>query len=460
MSWLALALAMGGCEGPQQPGNNPTPGPVLRSPDEALVQRIETMRERVLADSCFREQKDGETCDWVDHTYDPAEFAMEESTGEAILLVDTIPTLSPAMFRHRRRIQGYYRPTPEGTLAPVTSTWHLPATLHEVLDAFATPRFIPSGWLRPLNEPLHQTYRGSFAGAATHGNFVFSVLVESTPRQPLILLDGLGFESFAPDLFCDPSPAPETLAALRERSQRVADSLQRLMRERNVRFINYSAGWTLDSMRSDWGSLCKTPSPGDEVLRARLRTLEPIMEALFHTPGVFAANSAINATGEDDFPYDFPSERYANRLRVGFITALESGLDATGRGPHEGLRVWPASSNVDVYLNSGVLPERPSPYNRTPLLTLDLFGMDLNPITRTTTSWIAPLALSRFIFLRDGTYADREMSDELVATIIEHMVPSGCEDLPGGRCIYQDPLKHGQTEAIRLGYQPLEYVEP
>lgn len=140
--------------------------------------------------------------------------------------------------------------------------------------------------------------------------------------------------------------------------------------------------------------------------------------------------------------------------------ALTSGLDAAGRGFHQELRGEPGIQAVDLYLNSGVEAHRPFAHNQTPLLQASDFGTDVLPITFSSTSWITPLALSRFIHLRDSAHGGQPLTDARIAAIIEAMVPAGCADQPDGRCRYQAPLRHGQIEAMRLGYRAVEYVAP
>jgi len=287
--------------------------------------------------------------------------------------------------------------------------------------------------------------------------------VEANPRQPLVVLDHLSYDKFAREEFCDGSGSEDSLRRLRERSTLVAANLRRLMAEQRVRFVNVSAGESLDTMRELWTNRCAGARPGDDLLRAKLAAYTPIIDALYNTPGVFAAQAAINASNSQDFPFDFPSADYPNRLLAGYFTTLESGLDAGGQRDGSGtaaLSGWPGRQNVDVYLNSGVQPSRPFRYNATPLLQVDGFGVDIFPITHTTTSWIAPLALSRFINLRYERFGTEAMSDALISRIRAELTPGGCSEQSSALCAYQDPLKHGQTEAVRLQYRAREYVEP
>ncbi|AKF85918.1 hypothetical protein MFUL124B02_18595 [Myxococcus fulvus 124B02] len=454
--WLLLCLGVACSDGDAEPPA-PVPGYQL-SPERAA--RLEALRTEVLADTCYQGE-DTRGCPSVTVPFAPTrDFAMKDSTGEALLIVDDFTTLSPRLLRYRNRLQGYYQALEGGDVVPADPEWLLPPKLHEALTTFASEDFIPAEALRALAEPLRAHYPAQGRQSVGHGNTVFSLLVEANPRQPIVVMDHPGLYELSRSEFCEPTGEPGALERLRGRAQRAATGLRSIIERHDVRFVNLSLGETVDTLRRTWPQYCSGEAPGVEVLRAKLAAYAPIAQVLFATPGVFTAQAAIDAKDPLDYPYDYPSAEYPNRLRVGFFTTLDSGLDASGRGDTSKLEGWPARENVDVYLNSGVLPTRPFTHNATPWLQVDSFGVDIFPITAATTSWMAPLALSRFIHVRYERFADRTMTDELIQRITKWMVPSACEDLPDLVCVFQDPLAHGQLEVTRLGYRPREYVAP
>src|SRR6218665_3373607 len=275
-------------------------------PSQSLKDRIAARKAQVEADTCFQTAPDDSVCDWGDFPFDPNEFSMAENTGEAILIISDFPELPPRAIRYKNRLKGFYRADSGGGLSPVAFSWHAPVVLHETLSEFASPDFIPAEWLRPLG-----------------------ALVESNPHQPIVVLDQLKYSQFALTEFCDASGTSDSISRLRARSQRVADSLRQFMSAHNVRFVNVSAGESLETMRGRWAQSCGGATPSDSLLRKKLNAYEPIVDALYNTPGVFAAQASIVASNVQDNPFDFPLAKYPNRLLVGFFTSLESGLDAS-----------------------------------------------------------------------------------------------------------------------------------
>ncbi|WP_226993926.1 hypothetical protein [Myxococcus hansupus] len=305
--------------------------------DPVVANLIDSVKADILADTCFLQQ-DVSHCSWGEFGFNPGRFSMARSTGEAILIVDDFPSLPPRVMRYHNRIKGYYRVGQNGTVAAVPFSWRAPTTLFHALDAFALPDFVPAESLRPLSQPLRDLFGFYDVGNIGHGSFVLSLLIETNPHQPIVLMDLIRMHGYALEDLCDASGSPESLARLSSKSHQVADELRRVMALHNVRFVNLSAGETLLTLRQQWASSCGGHVPHDDILRAKLNAYTPVADALFNTPGVFAAQAAINASNPQDFPFDFPSPAFPNRMLVGYFTVLDSGLDESGRG---GPQVFP-----------------------------------------------------------------------------------------------------------------------
>lgn len=339
----------------------------------------------------------------MERTYQPGEFRLAHSTGEALLVIDTFPTLPVRAIRFRNRIKGYYHAVPRG-IAEASSSWRVPAALWKALDRFTSPAHIAAHRLDKVAEAAASQYDRLNLDTAGHGSTVFSLLADANPNQPLVLMDSLKLHEMNRADFCDVSGSAAVQGRPLRTAEQAAARLREIIRAENIRFINDSAGHTLPELADD------------------------------------QASSA-----------------YPNRLRVGFFTSRASGLDAQGLGPHANLGERPSAGNADICLNTGVLPRRPFEYNRTPLLQLDQYGLGAVPITGPQPSWVAPLAISRVIHLRYAEFGARAMDGGLIADIFERAVPARCPDLPQRLCRFQDPLLHGQIEAIRLQFRPLSY---
>lgn len=459
---LATILLVAGCGGGTTSGSGDGP-PVVQPPPpdtgtDPLAPAIAEAVSAVQADTCFH-QGNPASCAWTDRPYQPAGFAMEDGPGEAILIVDHFPTLPVRAIRFRNRIAGYYRFGAAG-LQPAATAWHVPARLWDVLDRFTSPRPIATQRLAALGRVLEAQYGALQLDNVGHGSTVFSLLADTNPRHPLVIVDALNLDAIDRADYCDTSGSAAARARLDRAASSAAAALRELMARHNVRFVNYSAGHTLPVLAADWAQQCGSPVPARALLRARLAAYAPLYEVLFNTPGVVAVQAAAEGGDPADFPYDQPAPAFRNRLRAGYFTALQSGLDARGGGSHAGLTPWPGAGRADLWLNTGVLPTRPFAFNSTPLLQTDGFGVTLLPVTAPQTSWIAPLGLSRLVHLRTSQFAARAWDDALVADLLNAAVPAACPDLPGQRCIYQDPLLHGQIEAVRLGLRPRVYQAP
>jgi hypothetical protein len=190
------------------------------------------------------------------------------------------------------------------------------------------------------------------------------------------------------------------------------------------------------------------------MARRRLAQHRPLLEALFDTPGVFAANAAIAQPLEADFPFDGPDAGFRGRVRVGAFSEPDAGLPIEGVAFEPRPTVWPARRDADVWLNSGVEPVRPFRFGARALLQVDTYGTSAAPITQTTTSWVTPLALAVAASERRVRFSGVARSPMLVGALLDAVVPNGCPSSDEARCRLQDPLAAGRTDDVRLGHRP------
>jgi len=423
-----------------------------RSPGApGFEQRIDEAVNSIQSDTCFA-QDDTSQCQWADYEVGPAQFNMARSTGEAILVIDDFGAgLFPEFVRYRNRMLGFYGVNGDQVEAQVLSV-HLPKRLGDALVSFAGPEFIPANALTRVALAAGTTYRKLNLLYYGHGGVVFAHLVELVPEQPLVLLDMAHIFDLPPAL-CQ-SIDDQTLALATAHHAAIAASLKQVMAEHNVRFINASFGSTALTLATEWSRTCGGAAPSNELLDQVLHVYDPIYDLLFNTEGVIAAHAAANLGSPVDYPFDQVSARYPNRVRVGFISSLNSGLDDLGRGTVHKADQFPVDGDADVYLNWGcevgeVPPACAEPHYRIAAA----FGLATGTVPFMSTSYVNPLGLARLVDLRYANHGAEPMSDALVQALKQDLTPSLCGDGGGQPCVYQDPLAHHQLELYRLGYE-------
>jgi hypothetical protein len=413
-----------------------------------LQKRIDDAVKSIQSDTCFA-QADTSLCEWADYEVGPAQFNMARSTGEAILVIDDFGAgFFPELVRYRYRMLGFYRINGDKVEAEVLSV-HLPKRLGDVLVSFAGPDFIPASALTQVVVPLDQSYGKLNLIYYGHGGVVFAHLVDLVPEQPLVLLD-LTHLLEIPSVVCE-SLDVQSLATATAHNAAIATSLKQVMTEHNVRFINASFGSTVQTLATEWPRTCATAVPSSEELRQLLHVYDPIYDVLFNRDGVIAAHASADLGSPADFPFDQVNAQYPNRVRVGFMSSVSSGLDDQGRGTVHKADQFPVDGDADAYLNWGCegLDVCADPHYQL----AGAYGLGAGTSPLMSTSYVTPLAVARLVNLRYANHAGEPMSNALVRTLEQELTPPLCG--PGGDqpCVYQDPIAHRQLEPYRLHYQ-------
>jgi hypothetical protein len=413
-----------------------------------LQRRIDDAVKSIQSDTCFA-QEDTSVCQWADYEVGPAQFNMAKSMGEAILVIDDIGAgFFPELVRYRYRILGFYRINGDKVEADVLSV-HLPKRLGDVLVSFAGPEFIPADALTQLAGPLQQTYGKLNLLYYGHGGVVIAHLVELVPEQPLVLLD-LTHLLEIPAIVCE-SFDDQSLAAATAHNAAIAASLAQVMTEHNVRFINASFGSTVQTLATDWPRTCGSAVPGSAALRQLLHVYDPIYDVLFNRDGVITAHASADLGDPADFPFDQVNAQSPNRVRVGFISSLSSGLDEQGRGTVHKADQFPVDGDADVYLNWGCEGVDVCADSHYQLAGSYGIGTGTSPLM--SPSYVTPLGLARLVNLRYANHAGEPMSNALVRTLEWELTPPLCGAAGDQPCVYQDPIAHRQLEPYRLHYR-------
>jgi hypothetical protein len=413
-----------------------------------LQKRIDEAAANIQADTCFA-QEDTSQCEWASYEVGPAQFKMARSSGEAILVIDDFGAgFFPELVRYRNRILGFYRVDDETIESEVLSV-RLPKRLGDALVSFAGPDFIPARSLTALVAPIVASYEKLDLFYPGHGGLVFGHLVELVPEQPLVLMDLAQLFALPPAL-CRAVDSDAVAAAIAH-FVAIAAALKQVIAGNNVRFINASFGTTASTLAEDWSRTCDSAAPSGEQLQQLLHIYDPIYDVLFNTDGVVTAHAGTNLGSPADFPFDQVSAAYPNRVRVGFFSSLSSGLDEAGRGTVSKAAQFPADGDADVYVNWECETLGACADPRYELV--GPFGLGRFNLSVMTSSYVNPLALARLVNLRYANHSDQPMSNALVQTLVQEMIPSLCGAGGTEPCVYQDPIVHRQLELYRLHYE-------
>lgn len=395
---------------------------------------------------------------------------------QTILLADS-GLAHPSVLRYRSRVLAFYRLNEASgrfeasdPLIPETPRWG--AELLRAIDGFQyrytdaagapaqRPVFVPAPWLAELR-PLLREHR-DFASAyrAQHGLPVLGHLAEHNPEAGFVMVDQI----FGPFLkahrtaFC-----AKDAQGLEQAADRMAGSLRELMQSHGVDYVNLSAGADRESLAEAWTQQkCEGSASAAELDRLVL-AFRPVYGALFESPGVLGVQAAGVLMSPQSHGLDVLALR--NRVRVSSFQADRTALPADGvTGGQRPLvredlaqdRSW-----VDVFVNGGQigLDFPPEHGSSPPLYANGLYSMSMGPLSSASTSYSAPLVLSRLIQLKQRRAPDAALDDALIQRLRQDLTPSGCSWAPedAGVCKLQDPSWHRQQRLFEQGWLPKDW---
>jgi hypothetical protein len=450
VSLIALAASLAACSSPAE-STSPS------APLEDTKARLAGLLDKVNADDCSAQGRDRGKCIVETKPVALGDVRIDDASPETVMLVDALPGLAIDTIRYQNRIAAYYRWTPAGTLDDSPFELEAPRTLRDILTSLQTSAFAPSERYSVLSEPLLQKYYFTFTNVTSPGTLSFNLLVEHLPKHALVLVNVP--EPSGELASCKAFVSPDLRARMRVFYESAAEQLRGVMKKHNVHYVNFNGSLDLPSLKRSWlSSNCLTSPVSDDDLRAYIDAVSPLYESLFAMPGVVATQAAsYDMLPAGDAPFDQASPKFYNRIRVGALVARDSGLDERGVGATPALlaSLKPALGGADVYPNIGVLDRRGKDLAPMPMLMADGFGTSVSPaLAGISTSSAAPLALARLVNLRESKHAGAPFDDALIATLRDELTPRACDAMPEQRCLAQDPLAHGQTEDLRLGYRP------
>lgn len=439
---LLLVGLMAACGDPSSAdGDAPQPEwlSTVRDADAPLPQRIASALEGIQLDPCAHDPDSpcamksfGLGLEHVDPDLDPE---------ERILIIDElVPSID--MLRNRHRILGVFAVDPDAQIESLHAQWELPKTFGDIVTAFASFPSYSAGELEALRAPLADAFAARVPTVGSHGLAVHWILTDRVPDRGVLFLgyDNLSFHRALPEVVCQIGPGHDgvNLSRLRQHAEDAAQSLLRLVEAYRVSVINASWGFTLESVRGPWESVCGAPPPPRENLLEILDAYTPIFEAMFGTPGLFTTHAALQSARLDDGPFDIDDPRFTRRLRVGSFGTLDTRIPfGGGAEPPTGSRPQPRNLDyADVFVNSGC--DETACRTQNGLSMSGPLGFGTQPFPLTQSSFVSPVLTAEFVRTRQSPpFAGTVWSDALMASIMEKLEGTCGE----GPC-YRDPLLH------------------
>lgn len=423
---------------------------------------------------------DEANCKTVNVKFSDGQFVSDKTrSDQTILIIDTNLEF-PSVLRYRSRIKAAYTQNDDGMYAMGSeSSFEVPSfvsTTLQQIDNFTdydnNPTFVPASWFRELYSTFDNKYPYyNYIQYNGHGVTPLTYLLEHNPQAELVIASPPAFFSKKSEWFCNPeymdSSGVNNLTKLEnfitDASQDFNENVMSVVTGQGINYVNYSGGFTIDTVKEQWTHTCETYLPSDAVITDLLNSMRPFYEVLFNNLGVMGFQATGVDMTETNNALDIDTS-FNNRMLVGDYTTgdQDSGLPEDGYlkgyppalvGSRDNSKKW-----IDVFVNFGVETARPFPYNATPVMQTDILGLDSFPITSMTPSWATPVALSRAIHLRNTNFYSGDDPNDVINSIKSDMTPKLCRYSGWTRkeykykCKIQDPLKHRQHEVYRLGF--------
>ncbi|WP_143085164.1 Ig-like domain-containing protein [Pseudoalteromonas denitrificans] len=447
--------------------------------DSFIADTIANINEQAIDCVTYPEQPQ---CELVLVKFSDGQFdATKMDPMQTILILDEGFEFS-ATVRYRSRVKaaftqldsGFYQQAEQGSYDP---QYNLPKIIKETLqqiDQFSDKDnkkvFIPAAWLAQLKPDIERLYpaQDNYTQYLDHGKMPFLYLLEHNPKAELVIAPIPDFYKQKTELFCQPEiiemdQTESNLVRLRQYIATIADKFKAdIINDQSIDYINYSAGHTLNTVKSRWTKYCKKDLPNEETLQALLGALRPFYEILMNSDNVFSLQSSqINMTMTNN-ALDI-DKSYHNRLLIGDFTTLDSKLTLNGIVENEAPPELYANRDnskqwIDLFINFGIIETRPFPFNDTPVMNTHPLGLNYLPISNMQPSWATPVALSWAINIKNTHFVDEPLDNNIIEQIKAKMTPELCSysnwDIADyyGKCKMQDPLLHRQHEVYRLGY--------
>jgi hypothetical protein len=349
----------------------------------------------------------------------------------------------PAEGRYKHRIFDRFRLTPFGDYVACSSRMKFPRALAKILhDTPGAHQYVPA---KGIGRDVSDAVIAKFPNAErhySHGNAILSMLAEYNPRATFALAE---VPNRGPRLLCF-----GTDAELNEFDLHVIASLETIILFDGIRYVNFAAGVTRDSIREALQTQCVRAQVTDERIDALMLSSTRWIRALSNIPGVtFVQAGASIGEGEplENYEPDCSAADMPNRLRVAHFDAPHSTISQNGATYDSpwgsSIPQWyrGGAGCLDIYMNSGLFPPPPDDIVQAsgsrPAESGGSTGFGVAPLPLMSTSYAAPLALSYLInaVATGGDHDPKHLFGELTHN---------------GAMPLHDPLLNENLEAFRL----------
>ncbi len=388
------------------------------------------------------------------------------SEGQRVLIIDE-GKFPLAYTRYHKRVLDLLEPDEEGWYHTTKKPLFLPKNLKKIfkdilgekysdLSASVLKTIFRSGLEHEIDEKFRTAMDFTFTGQL-HGALVMALIAEYSPEAEIIIAQSFGLTDI-PE-FCNITKDNEALVSFGSYLNHAVLSMQELILENKIHWINYSAGNTRQTLDQDAIRKCGKVF-SDNTSKLILQTLlDKFYRPLSSMPGVLFVQAGLPHLSHSHLAEDpnFTTDctNLPQRLRVGVFTAdKEHKLAPLGENRFDLLdqnqkTKWPC---IDTYLNIRYkhYTESDSKYDDDQtLLRLTNGWNDFGIYNRTevTGSFAAPILVSHLIHRKKNIFSEMTMEDFLLES----------KHRPHGKMI--DPALYQHFEAFRLNILPVNKCE-
>ncbi len=381
-------------------------------------------------------------CDTVEVSLVPK--SRKKTSSERILVIDGGIRLA-AYTRYKSKVLDHLIANEDGKYVSNPQKIRVPRPIFEVLSNLLdeqnadTPAF-------HLNDVAGEFVKHlkCVDSNSAHGSEIFGTLADLNPEAEFVIADLI--DSYRSG-FCEFYTSKDAREKYKTQLRTASSSLSTQIMEHEIEYVNMSLGHEREVLEDRWTRFCSGKVP-DSFFELQKTFFTEFYEPLFANKEVVfvqaAPYSRFGLLENVDPEFYSDSQNIDNRLAVSGFSEIDPKLPILGSNNTDYLKdffkgPW---NSVDVYINFGVMHERP--YRKGPfpvLLSTEGVGADAL-FDRPSTSSATPVGLSYLNYLKKSGLI-KGSGQELV---------SNFKNYHQGKLV--EPARYKQFEIYRLGRLP------